>query len=216
MSEPDVVAAPSAPSAARAFVRRLLLALLFAAPSIGSWFSSNVIYMKLDALEQPLRAEASALKAGMNDLERFVAQFQANELSRGTLNLLMTAVAADMKLRYLGDNLYRASSASIGSLRRAAAIIYPDRWQAVLKPYEEIVARGYDDPGAIQRLQEFENRLVADALSKITRDQERLDTLDDARRRYERWRGIVASTLAYLAVALSIGLFVFRLQAKPA
>jgi hypothetical protein len=73
----------------------------------------------------------------MRDLERFVAQFQANELGRGTLNLLMTAVAADMQLRYLGDNLYRANAASIGSLRRATAIVYPERWQAVLEPYEE-------------------------------------------------------------------------------
>jgi hypothetical protein len=194
---------------------RFLVALLFAAPSIGSWFSSNIIYLRLDDLERPLKAEMATLRAGMSDLERFVAQFQANELGRGTLNLLMTAVSADMQLRYLGDNLYRANSASIGSLRRAAAIVYPDRWQAVLKPYEETIARGYDSPDAVQRLQEFENRVIADALATITRDQERINALNAAHERYERWRGFIASTLAYLAIALSITLFVFRLHVKP-
>ena len=54
----------------RVFLRRLLVALLFAAPSIGSWLSSNVIYLRLDELERPLRTEMATLKAGMSDLER--------------------------------------------------------------------------------------------------------------------------------------------------
>lgn len=207
-------AAPK-PSAIRVFFRRFLIAALFAAPSIGSWFTSNVIYLRLDELERPLKTELAALKADMSDLERFVAQFQANELGRGTLNLLMAAVSADTQLRYLGDNLYRANAASIGSLRRAAAMVYAGDWQAVLKPYEETIARGYDSPADVQRLQEFENKVISDALSTITRAQERINALNAAHERYERWRGFIASTLAYLAVALSIALFVFRLQVKP-
>jgi hypothetical protein len=205
----------SKPSALRTFLRRLLVALVFAAPSIGSWFSSNIVYLQLDELERPLKREIATLEAGTRDLERFVAQFQANELGRGTLNLLMTAVSADMRLRYLGDNLYRANAASIGSLRRAAAIVYPERWQAVLEPYEKTIARGYDSPDTVQRLQDLENEVIADALSTITRDQERINALNAAHQRYERWRGFIASTLAYLAVALSIALFVFRLHVKP-
>jgi hypothetical protein len=127
----------------------------------------------------------------------------------------MTAVSADMKLRYLGDNLYRGNAVSIGSLRRAAAIVYPEVWQSVLKPYEETIAQGYDSPAAVQRLQELENKVIADALSAIARDQERINALDAAHERYEWWRGFIASTLAYLAVALSITLFVFRLHIKP-
>lgn len=215
MSADDVPQKAPKRSAARVFLRRFLVALLLAAPSIGSWLSSNVIYLRLDELERPLRTESAALQARMSDLERFVAQFQANELGRGTLNLLMTAVAADMKLRYLGDNLYRANAVSIGSLRRAAAIVYPKDWQSVLKPYEETIAQGYDSPAAIGRLQELENRVIADALSAIARDQERINVLEAARERYQWWRGFVASTLAYLAVALSIILFAFRLYIKP-
>ena len=214
MTRGDALPDAPGPSAVRVFFRRLLVALLFAAPSIGSWFSSNVIYLRIDELERPVKQELATLKAGMSDLERFVAQFQANELGRGTLNLLMTAVSADVKLRYLGDNLYRANAASIGSLRRAAAIVYPERWQAVLKPYEDTIAQGYDSPAVIQRLQTFENKLIADALSAITRDQERINALSASHERYERWRGFIASTLAYLAVALSIALFVFRLRLK--
>jgi hypothetical protein len=150
MSVDDVLQEAPKPSAVRVFLRRFLVALLFAAPSIGSWFTSNVIYLRLDELERPLKTESVTLKARMGDLERFVAQFQANELGRGTLNLLMTAVSADMKLRYLGDNLYRANAVSIGSLRRAAAIVYPKVWQSVLKPYEETIAQGYDSPAAVQ------------------------------------------------------------------
>ena len=202
-------------SVVRVFLRRFLVALLFAAPSIGSWFTSNVVYLRLDELERPLRTESVALKARMTDLERFVAQFQANELGRATLNLLMTAVSADMKLRYLGDSLYRANAVSIGSLRRAAAIVYPKEWQSVLKPYEETIAQGYDSPAAVQRLQAFENKVIADALSAIARDQQRINALDAERERYEWWRGFIASTLAYFAVAASIILFVFRLQIKP-
>jgi hypothetical protein len=215
MSRDDALPEPPKFSAVRVVLRRFLVALLFTAPSIGSWFASNVIYMRLDELERPLKTEFATLKASMSDLERFVAQFQANELGRGTLNLLMTAVSADIQLRYLGDNLYRANAASIGSLRRAAAIVYPESWQAVLKPYEETIAQGYDSPAAVQRLQEFENKVIADALSAITRDQERINALNAAHERYERWRGFIASTLAYLAVALSIALFVFRLHVKP-
>lgn len=215
MSRDDALPEAPKPSAVRVILRRFLVALLFTAPSIGSWFTSNVIYMRLDELERPLKAEFATLKAGMSDLERFVAQFQANELGRGTLNLLMTAVSADIQLRYLGDNLYRANAASIGSLRRAAVIVYPEDWQAVLKPYEETIAQGYDSPAAVQRLQEFENKVIADALSAITRDQERINALNAAHERYERWRGFIASTLAYLAIALSIALFVFRLHVKP-
>jgi len=216
MSTEDALPEAAKPSAVRIFLRRFLVAVLFAAPSIGSWFSSNVIYLRIDELERPLKKEAETLRANMSDLERFAAQFQANELGRGTLNLLMTAVSADMRLRYLGDNLYRANSASIGSLRRAAAIVYPERWQAVLKPYVETIAQGYDSPAAVQRLQEFENEVIADALSTITRGQQRLNELSAAIERYERWRGFIASTLAYLAVALSIVLFVFRLHVKAA
>ncbi|GEP61923.1 hypothetical protein RSO01_90890 [Reyranella soli] len=215
MTSGNAPAKVQGPSTGRVFLPRLLVALLFAAPSIGSWFSSNVIYLRIDELERPLKQELVTLRAGMSDLERFVAQFQANELGRGTLNLLMTAVAADVKLRYLGDNLYRANAASIGSLRRAAAIVYPKNWQAVLKPYEETIAQGYDSPTVVQQLQAFENKLIADALSTITRDQERINALTATHERYERWRGFIASTLAYLAVALSIALFVFRLQLKP-
>jgi len=216
MSTEDALPEAAKPSAVRIFLRRFLVAVLFAAPSIGSWFSSNVIYLRIDELERPLKKEAETLRANMSDLERFAAQFQANELGRGTLNLLMTAVSADMRLRYLGDNLYRANSASIGSLRRAAAIVYPERWQAVLKPYVETIAQGYASPAAVQRLQEFENEVIADALSTITRGQQRLNELSAAIERYERWRGFIASTLAYLAVALSIVLFVFRLHVKAA
>ena len=215
MSSEEATESPPEPSAARVFLRRFLVALLFAVPSIGSWFSSNVIYLRLDELERPLKKEVATLRTDMSDLERFVAQFQANELGRGTLNLLMTAVSADMQLRYLGDNLYRANTASIGSLRRAATLVYPERWQAILKPYEETIAQGYDSPAVVQRLQEFENKVIADALSAITRGQERLDAISATLERYERWRGFVASTLAYLAVALSIALFVFRLHVKP-
>lgn len=215
MSSAEALPDSAKPSRLRVFIRRFLLALLFAAPSIGSWFSSNVIYLRIDELQRPLKKEAETLKTDMTDLERFTAQFQANELGRGTLNLLMTAVSADMQLRYLGDNLYRANAASIGSLRRAATIVHPERWQAILKPYEDTIRQGYDTPAAVRQLQEFENRLIADALSTITRDQQRLDELGAAIERYERWRGFVASSLAYLAVAVSIGLFVFRLHVKP-
>jgi hypothetical protein len=38
----------------------------------------------------------------------------------------------------------------------------------------------------VQRLQEVENGVIADALSTITRDQERIDALNAAHARYER------------------------------
>ena len=188
-----------------------MVALLFALPSIGSWLSTNVVYLRLDELQQPVKAEIATLKTEISDLERFVTQFQGNELSRATLNLLMSAVSAEMQLRYIGDNLYRASSVSIGSLRRAAAIVYPDRWQATLKPYEETIAQGYDSPSVVQKLQEFENKVVADALSRISRDQERINVLADLHDEYERKRRFIAGTLTYLAIAVSIFLFAFRL-----
>lgn len=211
MSKQDAAAAPSGRTAKGGLQRRLLVALLFALPSIGSWLSTNVVYLRLDELQQPVKVEIATLKTEISDLDRFVTQFQGNELGRATLNLLMSAVSAEMQLRYLGDNLYRASAVSIGSLRRAAAIIYPDRWQATLKPYEETIAQGYDSPSVVQKLQEFENKVVADALSRISRDQERIDALTEVHDGYERKRRFIASTLTYLAIALSVFLFAFRL-----
>ena len=211
MGKPDTVSDPSGWDGRRGLRRRLMVALLFALPSIGSWLSTNVVYLRLDELQQPVKAEIATLKTEISDLERFVTQFQGNELSRATLNLLMSAVSAEMQLRYIGDNLYRASSVSIGSLRRAAAIVYPDRWQATLKPYEETIAQGYDSPSVVQKLQEFENKVVADALSRISRDQERINVLTDLHDEYERKRRFIAGTLTYLAIAVSIFLFAFRL-----
>ena len=211
MGKPDTVSDPSGWDGRRGLRRRLMVALLFALPSIGSWLSTNVVYLRLDELQQPVKAEIATLKTEISDLERFVTQFQGNELSRATLNLLMSAVSAEMQLRYIGDNLYRASSVSIGSLRRAAAIVYPDRWQATLKPYEETIAQGYDSPSVVQKLQEFENKVVADALSRISRDQERINVLADLHDEYERKRRFIAGTLTYLAIAVSIFLFAFRL-----
>ncbi len=211
MGKPDTVSDPSGWDGRRGLRRRLMVALLFALPSIGSWLSTNVVYLRLDELQQPVKAEIATLKTEISDLERFVTQFQGNELSRTTLNLLMSAVSAEMQLRYIGDNLYRASSVSIGSLRRAAAIVYPDRWQATLKPYEETIAQGYDSPSVVQKLQEFENKVVADALSRISRDQERINVLTDLHDEYERKRRFIAGTLTYLAIAVSIFLFAFRL-----
>jgi len=49
----------------------------------------------------------------------------------------------------------------------------------------------------------------------IARDQDRINALSATHERHERWRGFIASTLAYLAVALSIALFVFRLRLNP-
>ncbi len=211
MSKQDAVPDPSGRAGRGGLQRRLLVALLFALPSIGSWLSTNIVYLRLDELQQPVKAEIARLKMDISDLERFVTQFQGNELSRATLNLLMSAVSAEMQLRYLGDNLYRASSMSIGSLRRAAAIIYPDRWQATLKPYEETIAQGYDSPSVIQKLQEFENKVIADALSMISRDQERINALTEVHDEYERKRRFIAGSLTYLAIALSIFLFAFKL-----
>ena len=60
-------------------------------------------------------------------------------------------------------------------------------------------------------MQEFENKVVADALSRISRDQERINVLTDLHDEYERKRRFIAGTLTYLAIAVSIFLFAFRL-----
>ena len=70
MSADDALAEAPKPSAVRVFLRRFLLALLFAAPSIGSWVSSNVIYLRIDELERPLKKEAETRRVEMSDLER--------------------------------------------------------------------------------------------------------------------------------------------------
>lgn len=212
MSSDDTSAGRPARGGRRGWRRRFLIALLLASPSIGSWLSANVIYRLLDEWQQPVKTEMANLETEISDLDRFVTRFQANELGRGTLNLLMSAVAADMQLRYLGDNLYRANSASIGSLRRAAAIVYPERWQDTLKPYEEIVRQRYESPEIVQRLQDFENTVIEDSLSKIVRNQQRINVLAETNDRYERLRRFITSTFTYLAMALSIVLFIFELK----
>lgn len=191
-----------------------LVSLILALPSLGSWISGNVVYRVLDNWQQPVRSEISELEVQNDDLTRFVTMFQANELSRATLNLTLAALSADMKLRYVGDQLYRAQSASMGSLRRAAAILHPAGWNDRMKPYEAMVHNGYDTPEAVNALQDFENGLVAEALSRVTDNQARINTLSALDDRYQAWRSFLKETFLYLAVALSIFLFFFELRRK--
>ncbi|WP_137113560.1 MULTISPECIES: hypothetical protein [Mesorhizobium] len=163
-----------------------------------------------------MRTEITELEGQNDDLTRFVTMFQANELSRATLNLTLAALSADMRLRYVGDQLYRSQSASMGSLRRAAAILHPSRWNDTMKPYEDAVHAGYDTPEAVSKLQDFENDLVAEALSRVTNNQARINALSALNDHYERWRSFLKETFLYMAVALSIFLFFFELRKKDA
>ncbi|MGC4024956.1 MAG: hypothetical protein QM744_07255, partial [Mesorhizobium sp.] len=189
---------------------------ILALPSIGSWISGNVVYRVLDGWQEPVRSEITELQGQNDDLTKFVTMFQANELSRATLNLTLAALSADMRLRYVGDQLYRSQSASMGSLRRAATILHPSGWNETMKPYEDAVHGGYDTPEAVNKLQDFENNLVAEALSRVTNNQARINTLSALNDHYERWRSFLKETFLYMAVALSIFLFFFELRKKDA
>jgi hypothetical protein len=192
----------------------LLVSLILALPSMGSWVSGNIVYRVLDNWQQPVRSEIAKLEGQNDDLSRFVTMFQANELSRATLNLTLAALSADMKLRYVGDRLYRSQSASMGSLRRAAAILHPSGWDDRMKPYETMVQNGYDTPEIVSALQDFENGLLAEALSRVTDNQARINMLSALNDRYEAWRSFLKETFLYFAVALSIFLFFFELRRK--
>jgi len=194
----------------------LLVSIILALPSIGSWISGNVVYRVLDNWQRPVRTEIVELEGQNDDLTKFVTMFQANELSRATLNLTLAALSADMRLRYVGDQLYRSQSASMGSLRRAAAILHPSGWNDTMRPYEDMVRNGYDTPEAVGRLQEFENNLVAEALSRVTDNQARINSLSELNDHYERWRSFLRESFLYMAVALSIFLFFFELRKKSA
>ncbi len=195
---------------------RFLDALIITSPSVLAWIGGTIVELAVERDLRPVKSELGSIQTEMSDLDRFLTRFENNELDRGALLLLMNAASADMPLRYRSDQLYRVNVNAIGSLRRTAAIVYPDSWQEVMKPYEEIVAQDYDTPDAVASLQNIENGVIAAAKARLVRDQQRFNALADTSENYERRRGYINRTLQYLGFVLSIFLFFYKQPApKP-
>ncbi len=74
MGKPDTVSDPSGWDGRRGLRRRLMVALLFALPSIGSWLSTNVVYLRLDELQQPVaRKQTEIMTAWGSGQDRILA-----------------------------------------------------------------------------------------------------------------------------------------------
>lgn len=193
---------------------RIGLGLVISSPAIFSWLAGLMVELSVDRRLRPIEAQIENLRTESDSLEAFVARFEQSELQRGTLNLLMTATNASEELRYLGDRVYRANSASIASLRRAASVVYPETWEEVLEPYQQKLDDGYATPEAVAELQGVDNDVMMKSRQRLTANQERQAELlsrVEALRDERRWMTMI---LQPLGLIFSLMAFVYNLKPK--
>lgn len=193
---------------------RIGLGLLISSPAIFAWLAGLVLELSVDGRLRPLRAEIEQVVRANADLENFVTRFENTELDRGISNLQLSAVNAPPNYRYLADNFYRANSGAIGSLRRAAAVVYPDSWQDVLAPYEKTIAEGYNSPEQVAQLQEVDNAIMAESRKRIVIYEQQLTNLHTEAGALEHTRRWITMILQPLGLIFSVIAFVYNLKPR--
>ena len=88
---------------------------------------------------------------------------------------------------------------------------WESRWFADGKEYRENLHQDFK-----VRTLDGVDGLLAEALSRVTDNQARINMLSALNDRYEAWRSFLKETFLYFAVALSIFLFFFELRRKDA
>lgn len=193
---------------------RLGLGLIISSPAIFSWLAGLTVEVSVDRRLRPIEAQIESVKSESALLDAFVARFEQSELERGTLNLLMTATNAQPQLRYLGDRVYRVNAASIGSLRRAASVVYPDSWQQMLQPYQQKLDEGYSTPEAVAELQAVDNDVMMKSRQRLTDNLQRQIALESQAGALQDQRRWMTMILQPLGLICSLMAFVYNLKPR--
>ncbi len=190
------------------FTRAALIAILLTSPAILTTAVSLGIAASVDRSLANLNRDRATLAQDMGRLEVFMKEFDSYQLLRASFLLIMAADGDSQDLRYLLDRLYRQNAK--GSLRRIAAVIYPQTWQETLKTYDGVVDAAYADKAAIDSLQEQEGRIIADAGAKATAYQAEINTLAGRIDRLESNKMLILTLGTSLSYVLTILIFFIR------
>lgn len=128
--------------------------------------------------------------------------------SLSSLAVGLTSTGATDPMKYALDKLYRLNAA--GSLRRIAAAVYPDSWKSHTADYDALVASDYGDPATVQKLTDAENRLVQDALSRITIRQVESNRMSERIERLESRKSKLQTVLNGLMYVLTVVVFFIK------
>lgn len=193
---------------------RIGIGLLVASPAIFTWVAGLLLEVSVDNRLRPLNAQIAQITETGDYLNGFVARFEEAELNRGVTNLTLTAVNAPANFRYLADNLYRINSGALGSLRRAAAIVYPDSWQDMMKTYEKTLTDGYSTPEEVAALQAVDNDVMLGARKQLTAFEKQLVGMRADAGALETRRRWISMFLQPLGIIFTLLAFIYNLKPK--
>lgn len=192
--------------------RTTLIAILIVSPSIVASIATFAMSNSLDRRISRFTEERDALTRDLAALDGHVKTFEALQLDRGALLLVLNGSQADIQHKYLLDRLFRLNAKQ--TVRRIAAIVHPQDWQNRMAPYDALVDRDYSDAKAVQSIQAIENEMIQEAGERLTALQLRHNIVTGRIGKVESLKAQITAILASLTSALTIVIFFVTTNTK--
>lgn len=188
--------------------RKALIGIAIVSPTILGTIWTSTITSSIDRRLSRLTEMRSGAASETIQLDQLVSDVESKELLRTSFLASLKSANADDGLKYALDQLYRNSAQ--GSLRRIAALLYPDSWKERTAPYDALLASPDKDVKTVQQLSAFENDLIMGALQRNTAKQAASDRLSERIERLSRWKSTAYLALTGLTNVLTILVFLYK------
>ena len=192
--------------------RTTLGAILLSSPAILSACGSLAMSQWIDRDIAALNQRRDMLVSTSSQLDTFKENVERYQLDRASLLLLLNGMNADANLKYALDKLFRLNAQD--SMRRVAAILYPDEWKARMAPYEAITGSDYSEYEKIKQLQSMEDTMIEDAGHRLVSLQEQNNAVAARIDQQTSFRTAVLSIGNSLMYIISIMLFFIKTAGK--
>lgn len=192
--------------------RTTLIAILIVSPSIVASIATFAMSNSLDRRISRFTQERDALTRDLAALDGHVKTFEALQLDRGALLLVLNGSQADIQYKYLLDRLFRLNAKQ--TVRRIAAIVHPQDWQSRMAPYDTLVDQDYSDARTVQSIQMIENATVIEAGERLTALQLRHNIVTGRIGKVESLKAQITAIFASLTSALTIVIFFVTTNTK--
>lgn len=192
--------------------RTTLSAMLIASPAILSSLGTFAMSNSLDRRIARFSAERDTLNRDLGALDGHTRSFETLQLGRGALLLVMNGTQAEMQFKYLLDRLFRQNAKQ--AMRRMAAIVHPQAWQARMAVYDALVDQEYSDAGTVRNIQALESAMVQEAGAHLTALQLRHYIVSGRIDKIESLKGQLTAVIASLTSALTIVIFFITTSRK--
>lgn len=188
--------------------RKALVAVAIVSPTILTTLGTSAITASIDHQLSRLTERRAAATLETMQLDQLVRDIESRELLRTSFIAALKSANADDSLKYALDQLYRNSAQ--GSLRRVAALLYPDSWKERTAPYNALLATPDKDGQTVQRLSAFENDLIMGALERNTAQQAASNHLSERIASLSQWKSTAQIVLLGLINVLTILVFFYK------